>query len=308
MKKFLPIIYRVSKMFAKRGRLLIQLFFTAFSNGFYRGFAEGRIYQGDLKRLCLPGLNCYSCPGALGACPIGSLQATLADGRFRFPFYVAGFLLFFGAIFGRFVCGFLCPFGLVQELLHKIPFPKKLRTLPGERFLRKLKYVILAVFVILLPLVVLDITGHGEPWFCKYICPSGMLFGGLPLVASNPPLQAALGFLFRWKLLILAAVILLSLMIYRPFCRYLCPLGAIYGFFNKNALLRYTLDRQSCISCDKCSKACPMAIDVRKDPNSMECIRCGACRAACPKGCIRCSSLTFRTSDSQEPAAENMKS
>ena len=294
MVKFLPIIKRTAAALAKRGRLLVQLFFTAFSNGFYRGFAEGRIYQGDLKRLCLPGLNCYSCPGALGACPIGSLQATLADGRFRFPFYAAGFLLFFGALFGRFVCGFLCPFGLVQELLHKIPFPKKMRTLPGERVLRKLKYVILGVFVILLPLVVLDITGRGQPWFCKYICPSGMLFGGIPLVAANPPLQAVLGFLFRWKLLILAAVVLLSLMVYRPFCRYLCPLGAIYGFFNKKALLRHTLDKESCVSCGKCSRACPMAIDVTREPNSMECVRCGKCRAACPKGCIRLAGVPER--------------
>ena len=221
-----------------------------------------------------------------GAWPLGALQNALADGRFRFPFYVVGFLLFFGAVLGRFVCGFLCPFGLVQELLHKIPFPKKIRVLPGERIFRKLKYVILALFVILLPLLVLDITGRGQPWFCKYICPSGTLFGGFPLVATNPPLRAVLGFLFRWKVAILLAVVLLSLLVYRPFCRYLCPLGAIYGLFNKKALLRYELDQDKCISCGKCEKACPMAIKVTANVNSMECIRCGACRAACPRGCI----------------------
>lgn len=291
MRRVIKGLKRVFAALAKRGRLLVQLLFAAFSNGFYQGFANGRIYQGDLKSLCLPGLNCYSCPGALGSCPIGSLQAALADGHFRFPFYVAGFLIFFGAVFGRFVCGFLCPFGLVQDLLHKIPFPKKIRTFSGDRMLRRLKYVILAVFVILLPLTVLDIAGRGQPWFCKFICPSGMLFGGIPLVLANPPLQAALGFLFRWKLIILVAVILLSILIYRPFCRYLCPLGAVYGFFNKKALLRHEIDRDSCIACGACERACPMAIEVLRNPNSMECVRCGECRFACPKNCIRLANL-----------------
>ena len=147
---------------------------------------KGSIYKGPGKFICLPGLNCYSCPGALGSCPIGSLQAVIGSRSYRFSFYVAGFLLLFGALFGRLVCGWLCPFGLVQDLLYKIPFVKKLRRLPGDRWLKYLKYVILAGFVIVLPLTVLDIVGQGQPWFCKYICPSGTLFAGIPLIASNP--------------------------------------------------------------------------------------------------------------------------
>ena len=109
-------------------------------------------------------------------------------------YYVVGFLIFIGAMVGRLICGFLCPFGLIQDLLNKIPFPKKIRTFKGDKLLRKLKYVIFAVFVILLPMTVVGITGMGDPWFCKYICPSGTLLGGLPLLASNPTLRSAVGF------------------------------------------------------------------------------------------------------------------
>lgn len=267
-------------------RMWTQLCYAAITNGYVQGFSKGKIFTSASKRVCLPGLNCYSCPGALGACPIGAMQAVLSSRDYRFSFYVAGFLLLFGALLGRFVCGWLCPFGLVQELLHKIPFPKKLKKLPGDRILRLLKYAIVVGFVIVLPLVVLDVVGQGSPWFCKYICPSGTLFGGIPLIAANPPLRYALGWLFRWKVLILAVLVALSLIVYRPFCRYLCPLGAIYGLFNPVALYRYQLDKDRCTDCGACEAACPMAVGVRKNPNSFECIRCGKCKAACPTGAL----------------------
>ena len=266
--------------------MLVQLAFTALTNRYAAGLAKGSIYKGPGKFICLPGLNCYSCPGALGSCPIGSLQAVIGSRSYRFSFYIAGFLLLFGALFGRLVCGWLCPFGLVQDLLYKIPFVKKLRRLPGDRWLKYLKYVILAGFVIVLPLTVLDIVGQGQPWFCKYICPSGTLFAGIPLIASNPPLRAALGWLFTWKAAILAALLLLSLLVYRPFCRYLCPLGAIYGLFNPAALYRFRIDKEKCTGCGACQKACKLDIPIHQTPNSPECIRCGDCRRACPHGAI----------------------
>ena len=117
-----------------------------------------------MKKFCVPGLNCYSCPGALGSCPIGSLQAVIAGRSFDFSFYVAGFLIMVGAVCGRFVCGWLCPFGLLQDLLHKIPVPLKLRKLPGDKWLKYLRYVVLVLFVVLLPLLVVDIVGQGKPW------------------------------------------------------------------------------------------------------------------------------------------------
>lgn len=269
-----------------RIRLWVQAAFTALTNGYVWGFVEGRIFTGPTKSLCVPGLNCYSCPGALGSCPIGSLQAVLGSRNYRFSFYIFGFLVLVGSLLGRFVCGWLCPFGLVQDLIYKIPFVRKWKNLPGHRVLVWAKYVILLVFVILLPLLVLDITGQGAPWFCQYICPSGALMAGIPLMIGNEALRGAAGFLFAWKGVVLAVIVLLSLMIYRPFCKYLCPLGAVYGLFHPIALYRYRVYAEKCTHCGKCEKACKMGIQVWKTPNSRECIRCGDCIRSCSFGAV----------------------
>lgn len=282
----------------KRLRLWVQLAVAAVTNGYLIGFVKGKIFTGWTKQLCVPGLNCYSCPGALGSCPIGSLQAVLGSRNYKFAFYVTGFLMVVGAVFGRFVCGWLCPFGLIQDLLYKIPFFKKLRKLPGDRWLKYLKYVILAGFVILLPLFAVDIVGQGSPWFCKYICPAGTLEGGIPLVSSNPALQAAVGWLFAWKNLLLIALILLSILVYRPFCRYLCPLGAVYGLFNPIAFYRYKIEKNLCTGCKACQKACKLDIPVYEKPNSPDCIRCGACKKTCPQHAI-CSTFEKRKKEEE---------
>ena len=216
----------------------IQALWAFITNSHVTGFVTGKIYTGKLKNACVPGLNCYSCPGAVGACPIGSLQAVIGSWNFKMAYYVVGFLIFIGAMVGRLICGFLCPFGLIQDLLNKIPFPKKIRTFKGDQLLRKLKYVIFAVFVILLPLFLVDIMGQGAPYFCKLICPAGTLEGGLPLVLLNKSMRSALGWLYIWKNVILVITIILSIMIYRPFCKYICPLGALYSVFNP-AVLRF---------------------------------------------------------------------
>ena len=268
-------------------RLLIQAAFTALSNGYVKGFAHGKIYQGDLKYVCVPGMNCYSCPGALGSCPIGALQSTLSSREYKISLYVFGLISLFGVIFGRFICGFLCPFGLIQDLLFKIHFVKKVRKLKGEKFLRGIRFLILAVFIIILPMFIIDITGLGKPWFCKYICPVGTLEGGIPLVLMNESLRSAIGFLFKWKVAILIAILFFSIIIYRPFCRYICPLGAIYGIFNKISFVRYRVDKSKCTKCGLCQKKCELNIKVYENPNSMDCIRCGKCMESCPVKAIK---------------------
>ena len=228
----------------------------------------------------MPGLNCYSCPGALGACPVGSLQAALGR-RGRFPAYVLGTLLLFGVVLGRLVCGFLCPFGLLQDLLAKVPLPKIRVPRWLDRPLRYLKYVILALMIVLAVL-------WAEPVFCKYLCPAGLLEAGLPLTGLNPQLAGMRGVLFYVKLGVLLLIVLLSLFTYRPFCKYLCPLGAFYGLFNGVGFCRLQVEKSRCVRCGKCAAACPMEVDPVRRPNSPECIRCGKCRDACPHEAISC--------------------
>ena len=266
----------------------MQAAWALLTNGYLAGFLHGKIYQGPWKKLCVPGLNCYSCPGALGSCPIGALQAVLSSRNFQFAYYVVGFLLLIGALLGRFVCGFLCPFGWIQDLLHKIPVPRKCKTFRGDKLLRKVKYGILLIFVILLPLFLVDILGQGTPWFCKLICPAGMLEGGIPLVLLNQGLRSAIGWLYAWKGVILGCTVLLSIWIYRPFCKYLCPLGAIYSLFNPISIFRLRVDREKCTQCGACAKACGMHLNPVQTPNHPECIRCGACQNTCPSGAIHC--------------------
>ena len=274
------------KLSSEGRRNIFQFIWALITNSFAFGFAQGKIYTGKLKTLCLPGLNCYSCPGAVASCPIGSLQAVISSRNFKFSFYVVGFMVFIGAIFGRFVCGWLCPFGLLQDLLHKIPFPKKIKTFKGDKLLRNLKYVILLVFVIILPMCLVDITGLGDPWFCKFICPAGTLEGGIPLTVMNESLRKALGFLWAWKCVILVLILVLSVIIYRPFCKYLCPLGGVYSLFNGISVFRLRFDENKCVSCNKCSKVCKMNVDPTKNPDHTECIRCGLCVEACPTNAL----------------------
>lgn len=172
-------------------RKIIQVVAFGFSNANIQNFAGGQIYKGKWKNFCNPGLNCYSCPAATTACPIGALQAVAGSSKFDFSFYVVGFLLALGVVFGRAICGFLCPFGLIQELIHKIPSPKV--KLP--RPFRYLKYVILIGFVIIAPIAFTEF-GTGAPVFCEWICPAGTLEAGIPLLATQPMLQSLIGFLF----------------------------------------------------------------------------------------------------------------
>ena len=248
-------------------------------------FLKGSIYQGGGKTVCVPGLNCYSCPAASGACPIGAFQAVVGSSKFRFSYYITGFLILLGVLLGRFICGFLCPFGWFQELLHKIPSPKL--STKKLRPLTYLKYAVLLLMVVLLPALLVNDVGMGDPFFCKYLCPQGVLEGAIPLSAVNAGIRSALGSLFTWKFSILLAVVVLSVIFYRPFCKWLCPLGAFYALLNKVSLFQMKVDQNKCVSCGKCARACKMDVDVTKSPNHTECIRCGMCIRACPTDAIR---------------------
>lgn len=270
----------------KRLRLSVQLAYTILTNGYVYGFLQGKIYRGKLKYACVPGLNCYSCPGALASCPLGALQALLNQRGFHLPFAALGFLFLFGSLLGRFVCGWLCPFGLVQDLLYRIPFFSKRKRLPFHRILRYGKYAVLIFLVILGSAFLWGDSLAKSPAFCKYLCPSGTLLGALPLMAANASLRSQAGGLFFWKFGVLAVLLLLSLWVWRPFCQYLCPLGAVYGWFNRFSLVQLHWEKEACTRCMSCQNACPAALPPEEISLSPECIRCGACAAACPAQCI----------------------
>ena len=280
-----------------RSRCGIQFLATLLTNIHLPNFFKGKIYQGSGKTVCVPGLNCYSCPGAAGSCPIGALQAVVGSSKFRFSYYITGFLILLGVLLGRFICGFLCPFGWFQDLLHKIP-GKKFST-KKLRPLRYIKYAVLLIMVLILPAVITNSAGMGNPFFCKYLCPQGVLEGAIPLALADSGIRSALGSLFAWKSVVLITVIVLSILFYRPFCKWICPLGAFYSLFNRVSLFQMQVDESKCISCGKCQKACKMDVDVTLSPNHPECIRCGACIHACPTQAV-CYHYGFATNKTKQ--------
>lgn len=263
-----------------RFRCWIQLAATFITNPHIPNFLKGTLYQGATKSVCVPGLNCYSCPAASGACPIGAFQAVVGSSKFNFSYYITGILILLGVLLGRLICGFLCPFGWFQELIHKFPCKK----LPSKRLhiLTWFKYGVLIIMVILLPLLIVNDLGLSDPFFCKYLCPQGVLEGAIPLSIANSGIRGILGKLFTWKFTILILVILLSAVFYRPFCKWICPLGAFYALFNQVSFCQIKINRQKCVSCGKCKKVCGMDVDVTQTPNHPECIRCGKCIQSCP--------------------------
>ena len=275
-------------------RRLVQLYAALLYNANIKGFIDGHIYAGNLKATCVPGLNCYSCPGAVASCPLGALQNALNAAGHTAPWYMLGVLALFGVILGRTICGWLCPVGLIQELLHKIPTPK-IRKSKATRILSWLKYIILAVFVVAIPLWCGIVDGKILPGFCKYICPAGTLEGAVGLLQhpANSTSFYQLGLLFTNKWVIMTVLGLACIFCYRSFCRFLCPLGAIYSFFNKFAVVGVKVDAGRCNNCGACAAKCPM--DVRH-VGDRECISCGKCMDTCARGAIslKCGKITLK--------------
>ena len=263
-------------------RRLVQLYAALLFNANLKGFVSGNIYKGNTKIFCAPGINCYSCPGAVAACPIGSLQGSFSAGRSTI-FYVAGILFLYALLFGRWICGWLCPFGLIQDLLHKIPTPK-IKKGPITKLLSFLKYIVLVFFVLIVP-ITYAFRDTPLPAFCKYICPAGTLEGGIGLLSNkvNESYFSMLGPLFTWKFLLLVSIGVGCIFIFRLFCRFICPLGAFYGLFNRISVFGVKIEPHKCTGCNQCVNYCKL--DVSKVGDA-ECINCGKCMAVCPTDAI----------------------
>ncbi len=291
-------------------RRLVQLYAALLYNANLKGFIDGHIYSGNLKAVCVPGFNCYSCPGAVASCPLGALQNALNAAGHTAPWYVLGILALFGVTLGRTVCGWICPLGLIQELLHRIP-TRKIRKSRITRGLSYLKYIILAVFVIAVPLIWGVGKGVILPAFCKYICPAGTLEGAVGLLQhpANATSFYQLGALFTNKWVIMVVVGLACVFCYRTFCRFICPLGAIYGLFNRFALTGVKVNPDRCSGCGACVMKCRMDV---KHVGDRECISCGKCIDACAEGAIslKCGKITLKgpeTGKNADPEPEIRK-
>ena len=264
-------------------RKLMQLYFALLFNANLKGFVSGNIYQGNTKKICVPGINCYSCPGAIGACPLGSLQGSFSADHSTI-YYVCGILLLYALMFGRMICGWLCPFGLIQELFYKIKTPK-LKKSPVTRLLSFFKYAILVFFVFIVP-VMYAFRDTPLPAFCKYICPAGTLEGGIGLLSNkvNASYFSMLGPLFTWKFLLLVSIMVGCVFVFRLFCRFICPLGALYGLFNKISIFGIKVEKSKCTDCGLCTSHCK--VDILR-PGDQECISCGSCVGVCPTKAIQ---------------------
>jgi ferredoxin-type protein NapH len=263
-------------------RRLFQIGSLLLSNSYFASVFRSNIYQGWFKGVCIPFMNCYGCPLAMVSCPIGTLQHFVIIKAV--PFLLIGFLGIIGLVVGRMTCGWLCPFGFTQEMLYKIKTPK----LYPSKVFNYTKYLSLIGLTILVAFFV------AEPWFCK-LCPVGTLEAGIPIVSWNPSgdiftqggaMISRVGLLFDVKLFILFVLVSAAIFIHQPFCRYLCPLGAIYSIFNKVSFFQMKIYREKCGFFHEYRKICPMDLEVHQTPNDKDCIRC--------LECIKCRSVAFK--------------
>lgn len=255
---------------------IIQIIATIIQNSYIPVFFSSGIYQGILKKGCVPILNCWGCPLAWYSCPMGALQHFI--GLKLIPFYILGFFGTIGMVIGRMSCGWICPFGFFQDLLYKIKSVKM--KLP--------KWCSYIKYVILIGVAGIAVYLTGEQWFCK-LCPNGTLIAGIPLILADKTgdLRALVGWHFYMKIAILIFVILFSIIIKRFFCRTFCPIGAIYSIFNRFSLLKLKIDKEKCIECKSCQMACPMDVPIYRASNHIDCIRCLDCVKICPTKAIK---------------------
>ncbi len=252
------------------------------------------------KGFCVPALNCWACPGAIFGCPLGAIQNSSIAAQWTLgnkpwyailPLYVLGALVVFSALFGRMMCGWICPFGWLQDKLAALR--KKHWRIP--KALRYLRYVMLVALVLIVPYLT------GVPWFCK-LCPQGALQGGWLQPIFDADVRAAIGSFWWIKQAILVGFLVLMVFVKRPFCGTVCALGAIFSLFHRYSVWRIDFDAEKCVNCMWCVRNCPAGIDPRRELNGYACIGCLEC-AKCPHGAIQ-SRPMWQAMPSQAPAEE----
>ncbi len=228
----------------------------------------------EFKGVCNPVLSCHSCILSWFACPIGVFIHYA--GYQAFPFIAVGSVALVGLLIGRVLCGWMCPFGFLQDLLYKIPTRKF--QLPD--WTSYIKYVVLATTVVAVPYF------YGESSigvFCRY-CPSSALQVTLPNLLGGAALNT--GTMIKMGLLVV--ILIWVVFTTRGFCKVLCPIGAMMAPFNFISLWIVKVPRRDCLSCDLCDKECPTRcspqgrVEERIPANrALDCVVCHECQPVC---------------------------
>jgi polyferredoxin len=217
--------------------------------------------------ICSPVFHCYSCPLATFACPIGILANFSA--LHLFPFITVGMLVLIGILLGSIVCGWACPFGFLQDLAAKVPTPK----FDPPRWTGHFRYAVLVGTVIAVPYF----FGEGHWLFVCRFCPAGALEAAVPNIVSRAIAGQETAWPNALKLTILVLFLMAIFFVRRPWCRILCPLGAIFSLFNRFSAFFLRFDLDKCSSCERCHKLCEYGIEPDKSPNDLRCVRCLEC-------------------------------
>lgn len=243
-----------------------------------------------LHSMCGPVLHCHSCPLATFACPIGIIAQFGA--LHIFPFIAIGLLIVVGGLVGSLICGWVCPFGFLQDLVAKVPTHKY----DPPKWAGHLRYVVLIVTVLAVPYF----FGEGHPLFFCRLCPAAALEKWVPDMAG----QAIAGQKVIWpnaiKLTVLGLFLVAIFFVKRPWCRILCPLGAVFSLFNRISVFLLRLDPDKCNNCERCNKLCEYDIDPQVSPNDSRCIRCLECTRCGPKALTFGSVFQHRQQSSRE--------
>ncbi len=344
-----------------RWRRISQVFFLLALNPYFFMF----------RGFCFPAMNCWACPAAAFGCPVGAIGNFLVKGLV--PFVAIGLMLLAGALVGRMICGWVCPFGFLQDMLAKVPV-KKFRI---PKFLTYGKYVFLVVTVFLIPMTVgIDKKPTGthasDFFFCNY-CPAGTLEAAIPVRVFGSRLAGSgdeevadagdeaagdeeyvdefadesdedlwgddddmgggeeeegdlwgddddddtsgddwlsggeeeagiaeagasdtLRFVTSTRMWVLYAFLLSFMFFRRPFCRGVCPIGAVFALMNRFSFFRMRVRKDPCKECNACAKRCPVDNKVYSTPSSDDCIRCLECMDSCKRGCVECGLIPVK--------------
>lgn len=237
-------------------------------------------------KICLySGIELLFLPRSCGLLPNRGVAGAVESKRFSCSFRCLGRLLRVREPAGTLRLRLAVSLWAGTGSLHKIPIFKKKKRLPYHHILKYGKYAVLIFLCVSVPCFCLGDLRNSPRSVNICVPPAPCSVQSLCSVQMRP-WRGQAGGLFLWKLGILIAVVLLSIKIYRPFCQYLCPLGAIYGWFNRFSLVQIQWEKELCVSCMACEKACPVSLSLQEISRSSECIRCGKCVDACPQKCL----------------------